>query len=76
MELTTGLAVVLFLIWYAIGIASFIYFLTNYRDFEKEDVPFTLFLGLFGIVALIATSIASLMTYEFKNNTVLFKKRK
>jgi len=76
MEITIGLVLVLFLIWYAIGVASFIYYVTLEYDFNKSDIGFALLIGVGGLITSLAVFIIILTTYKIKNDTVLFKRRK
>jgi hypothetical protein len=73
---TTILVVLLFLIWYAIGIASFIYYVTFEYDFCKSDVLFALIAGLGGLITSLCAFTIILSGSLIKNDKILFKKQK
>lgn len=57
------------ILWYIIGMASFIYWWTSEHDFDTSLIPLCLFFGFFGLITFIIGADIH------KEPIVIFKKR-
>lgn len=65
-----------FLVWYAIGLSTTIYWVTEDDPIRLLDVPILLFVSILGpIVTLVAGIDIVKKKQWFLNNCVIFKKR-
>ena len=69
----TILIIALFLIWYVIGVLSFIYVVIQKYDFITEDIPFAFLMGFGGLITLICV-LPDILRFKIKNK-VLIRKR-
>lgn len=68
--------VIVFLIWWFIGIAAMVYDITVYDDLLIEDLGVVLSLGLGGLITLMVVLNENIKIEWKIKNTVLIKKRK
>ena len=63
-------------LWYAIGVASFIYWWTNELDFTSSNIPLAMIIGFAGPLAFPIGFLIHGNHSESRTNTILKKRTK